>query len=162
MSNPDPRRTLLFLLKEGQILLALKKRGFGEGKWNGVGGKLDPGETVEQAMIRECQEEIEVTPIQYKKVAILNFYGNTNDTKWHLLIHAYFCTKWQGKPVETEEMAPKWYNQSKLPYQNMWEDDPHWLPLVINNKLITGTFHFDGQDHLTKHSTKEVKAKELI
>ena len=37
--------TLLFLRRDGQILLAMKKRGFGEGKWNGVGGKVEPGET---------------------------------------------------------------------------------------------------------------------
>jgi len=48
--------TLLFLIKEDQILLAMKKRGFGMGRFNGVGGKIEPGETIEQAMIRECQE----------------------------------------------------------------------------------------------------------
>ena len=58
MDHPDSRRTVVFLIRENQVLLAMKKRGFGEGKWNGVGGKLDPGETVEQALVRECQEEI--------------------------------------------------------------------------------------------------------
>ena len=51
--------TLLFLLTDDQILLAMKKRGFGMGRWNGVGGKIEPGETIEEATARECREEIE-------------------------------------------------------------------------------------------------------
>jgi len=57
--------TLLFLIKDDQILLAMKKRGFGAGRFNGVGGKVEPGETIEQALIRESQEEINVTPIEF-------------------------------------------------------------------------------------------------
>ncbi len=56
MTKPiDTRRTLLFLRKNNHILLAMKKRGFGADRWNGVGGKLEPGETIEQALVRECQ-----------------------------------------------------------------------------------------------------------
>jgi NADH pyrophosphatase NudC (nudix superfamily) len=69
----DINRTLLFLQKDDQILLAMKKRGFGSDRYNGVGGKLEPGETIEQALIRECQEEIEVTPLSYRKVAEHDF-----------------------------------------------------------------------------------------
>ncbi|MEJ0073651.1 MAG: NUDIX domain-containing protein [Candidatus Saccharibacteria bacterium] len=61
--------TLLLLRRNDEVLLAMKKRGFGAGRWNGVGGKLDPGETVEQALVRECQEEIGVTPTEYHRVA---------------------------------------------------------------------------------------------
>ena len=52
--------TLCFLLRDGQILLAMKKRGFGEGKWNGAGGKVNAGETVEHAAVRELREEVGV------------------------------------------------------------------------------------------------------
>ena len=65
--------TLCLLKKDNQILLAMKKRGFGEGKYNGVGGKIDKGETPEQAMIREVQEEILVTPTKYEKVGFIEF-----------------------------------------------------------------------------------------
>ncbi|MEK7139021.1 MAG: NUDIX domain-containing protein [Patescibacteria group bacterium] len=53
--------TLCLLLKEKEILLAMKKRGFGAGKWNGVGGKVDEGETVKLAATRELNEEIGVS-----------------------------------------------------------------------------------------------------
>jgi len=65
--------TLCLLKNDNQILLAMKKRGFGEGKYNGVGGKIDKGETPEQAMIREVQEEILVTPTKYEKVGFIEF-----------------------------------------------------------------------------------------
>lgn len=65
-THQDIRRTLLFLIKDDHVLLAMKKRGFGAGNWNGVGGKIEAGESIEQALVRECQEEIGVTPISWK------------------------------------------------------------------------------------------------
>ena len=53
--------TLCLLLKDDEILLAMKKRGSGVGKWNGVGGKVKIGESAKQAAIREMNEEIGVT-----------------------------------------------------------------------------------------------------
>ncbi len=57
--------TLVFVFNpKNHILLAMKKRGFGEGKWNGAGGKVEEGETIVQAASRELQEEtgIEIAP----------------------------------------------------------------------------------------------------
>src|SRR6267378_3523397 len=73
-----PKRSLVFLidekLDEKRVLLAMKKRGFGAGLWNGAGGKPEPGETIEETAVRECREEINVTPIQLSLMGILNFY----------------------------------------------------------------------------------------
>ena len=66
--------TLIFLRREQQLLLAMKKRGFGTGKWNGAGGKVEPGETIEQAAIRECQEEIGVMPHHLQKAGYIQFF----------------------------------------------------------------------------------------
>ena len=52
--------TLCLLKKDNSILLAMKKRGFGSGKYNGIGGKIEKGETPDEAMIRETKEEIKV------------------------------------------------------------------------------------------------------
>ena len=53
--------TLVLLREESRVLLGLKKRGFGAGKWNGFGGKLEPGETVVEAAAREVKEECGLT-----------------------------------------------------------------------------------------------------
>ena len=69
--------TLCFLLRERdggpEVLLALKKQGFGQGKWNGIGGKVDAGERVQEAARREVAEEIGVEVGPLEKVALLTF-----------------------------------------------------------------------------------------
>lgn len=156
----DVRRTLLFLQKEDEILLAMKKRGFGAGRWNGVGGKLDDGETIEQATIRECQEEIGVTPQEFHKVAELDFYGGSTEEAWNMFVHAYICTEWEGEPHETEEMAPKWYKIDEIPYTDMWEDDIHWLPKVLGGESVRATFTFDENDKITDSTVETVQPYE--
>ncbi|HET8709384.1 MAG TPA: 8-oxo-dGTP diphosphatase [Candidatus Saccharimonadales bacterium] len=138
--------TLLFLLKDDEILLAMKKRGFGEGRWNGVGGKIEPGETEEQALVRECQEEIGVTPLEYEKVATHDFKFPDGTTD--MQVHAYLSRKWRGTPVETEEMAPQWFKTADIPYDDMWQDDIVWLPLVLRGKKLHTTFTFDEADDM--------------
>lgn len=150
------RVTLLFLLRDDQILLAYKKRGFGQGKWNGVGGKVNEGEDPKTAAIRECQEEICVTPTSLKQVAVLHFFEKT-DPSFHFNAFVFTATEWTGAPTETEEMRPKWYNLSDIPYDQMWADDPHWLPLVLDGKLVEGTCTLDG-DILVEHDIKIVDA----
>ena len=152
----DVRRTLLLLRRGDEVLLAMKKRGFGVGRWNGVGGKLDEGETVEQAMIRECQEEIMVTPTNYQKIAELDFHGGSTEEAWNMYVHVYISTEWQGEPTETEEMAPKWYNISEIPYEDMWDDDKYWMPQAFVGKSLKGHFTFDENDKLTGHEITEV------
>lgn len=150
--------TLLFLLRDNQILLAMKKRGFGAGRWNGVGGKLDEGETVEQALVRECEEEIEVTPNDYQKAAEIIFHEHHDGEQKAMQVHIYTCTDWAGEPTETEEMAPKWYDLSEIPYEEMWPDDPFWLPQVIEGKKLRCEFELDAMDQIVKTSVEEVEA----
>lgn len=138
--------TLLLLLREDEILLAMKKRGFGAGRYNGVGGKIEPGETIEQAVVRECQEEIGVTPLDFHKVAVHDF--RFPDGSSDMMVHAYVCSKWQGEPVETEEMAPQWFKINAIPYEQMWQDDIIWLPQILNGKKLQCQFTFDNEDNM--------------
>lgn len=146
---PETITTLLFLVREGEVLLARKKRGHGVGKWNGTGGKLEPGETPEQAAVRECQEEVGVTPIKLESRGVLHFTQEPRIDKYsNLDSHIYVCTEWQGEPTETEEMQPQWFALDAVPYNDMWRDDAHWLPKVLAGQSIEGWFHFDGDYNL--------------
>lgn len=149
--------TLLFLLREDEILLAMKKRRYGAGKWNGVGGKADPGEDEYQAAIRECQEEIGVTPVNPKLVGNLKFYEKDDPSFGHNC-HVFMATEWQGEPVETEEMRPKWFKIMDIPYQDMWPDDQLWMPLMLEGKSFKGTVTTDGDKKLASHDIKVVKS----
>ncbi len=149
--------SLLFLRKDGQVLLAMKKRGFGEGRWNGVGGKVEEGESVEQAMIRETQEEIGITPTTYQKVADIRFdeFFKGEPTLMH--VHIFTASEWTGEPTESEEMAPKWFEESEVPYEHMWADDPYWLPQVLEGKKISADFKLDEHDAIIAHDVNEVE-----
>ena len=147
--------TLLFLRREGEILLAMKKRGFGEGKWNGVGGKVESGESIVAGAIRECQEEICVMPEHPKLVGRLTFYDEADPDFCHDT-HIFVATKWQGVPVETEEMRPRWFAETEIPYDRMWLDDRLWMPLLLQGKLFQGrNVVFNGKV-LAHHDIREV------
>ena len=148
--------TLLLLRRENQILLAKKKRGFGEGKFNGVGGKLEGEETPEMAMIREAQEEISITPTEYSKVGVMDFIEYFKGNKENLVFHLFVATEWIGNPQESDEMKPEWFDLDKIPYDNMFVDDRYWLPFVLEGKKINGFFEFDEDWNLLSHSIKEI------
>jgi mutator protein MutT len=140
--------TLCILTKPGQILLGMKKRGFGVGKYNGFGGKVNPSETIEHAAIRELQEEVGVTAKGMKKVGELAFHFSPEKSDWNQIVHVYLIESWEGNPAESEEMTAEWFNVDKIPYDNMWSDDMHWLPHVLEGNYVEGRFVF-GQDSST-------------
>jgi mutator protein MutT len=150
--------TLLFLQRRNEILLAMKKRGFGAGRWNGVGGKVESGETIEQALVRECREEISVTPLVYHKVAEHEFTEFHDGAQKRMLVQTFLCSEWEGEPAESEEMAPQWFNVSNIPYEQMWSDDPYWLPQILGDKKVRTHFVLDEHDKLVEHVVTEVAA----
>ncbi|MCL5784749.1 MAG: 8-oxo-dGTP diphosphatase [Patescibacteria group bacterium] len=154
--NKNLRQATLCLLRQkNQVLLAMKKRGFGQGKWNGVGGKPNPGETIEETAIRETQEEIGVIPKNLNKVAVLNFLFPNTKKEWNQQVHVYLVDTWDGDPCESEEMSPQWFEIDQIPYESMWEDDKHWLPNVLNGQKLNATFIFDPNQNLTNFEISE-------
>ncbi|HSH31872.1 MAG TPA: 8-oxo-dGTP diphosphatase [Candidatus Saccharimonadales bacterium] len=150
LSLPLRQASLCFLVRPNRVLLAMKKRGFGQGFWNGVGGKVNAGEAIETAAIRETEEEIKVTPTSLRQVATLNFYFPHAPAKqnWDQQVIVYLAGAWQGEPAETEEMAPRWFDVDQLPFEAMWQDDRYWLPQVLAGHFIKGDFAFDQNQRL--------------
>lgn len=151
--------TLLILRDGDKILLAKKKRGFGKGLYNGVGGKLEKGETVLDAMIRETQEEIGVTPTVYEKYGINEFLEFVNGEETNLVFHLFIATEWDGEPTESEEMAPEWFDIDDIPYDKMFKDDRYWLPLVLEGKKVRGNFEFDKEWNSLAREVKVVEGE---
>jgi 8-oxo-dGTP pyrophosphatase MutT (NUDIX family) len=147
--------TLLFLLKDNQILLAMKKRGFGVNRFNGVGGKPNPDENIFDTAIRETQEEINITPKNIIQVATIDFYFE-NNPQWDQQVLVYLTKEWEGEPIETEEMNPQWFDIDKLPFENMWPDDPFWLPLILSGKKLQAEFTFDQNSQILNQKINEI------
>ena len=132
--------TLCFIIQNGEALLIEKKRGVGEGLYNGPGGKLENNETPKQCAIRETKEEITVTPKEPEKVGELEFmFGE----KPFMYVHIYKTDNFSGEPEETEEAKPEWFPTNNLPYEQMWPDDKYWIPKMLNEEKFTARFQFD-------------------
>lgn len=134
---------MCLLVKDDKVLLAMKKRGFGVGKWNGVGGKVQEGETIELAAVRETKEEIGVSinPEKMEKIGSVEF--NFRDKpEWNQHMHIFLVRDWEGEPKESEEMLPQWYAKQDIPFEKMWVDDKHWLPVALAGKKFEGKFFF--------------------
>jgi 8-oxo-dGTP pyrophosphatase MutT (NUDIX family) len=138
---------VVFPVKHGDVLLGLKRKGFGAGKWNGFGGKVKYGEDVEETAARELWEEclVSVEPRELRKCGELTFIFPMKP-EWDQVVHVFIAEKWSGSPTETEEMKPRWFGARELPFKQMWADDPHWLPRVLAGERIRATFTF-GSDN---------------
>ncbi len=139
-----------------RILLGMKKRGFGAGKWNGFGGKAEAGETIEEAALREFFEESGATATNLEKVALHDFQFE-NDMSQILRVHV-FTSNVVGEPQEMEEMRPQWFDFDAIPYDQMWADDIHWLPLVLAGKKLKTYFLFGEGDVVSSHTMTEVES----
>lgn len=134
--------TLMFIVRDGRVLLIEKKRGLGAGKINGPGGKIEPGETPLQAVIRETEEELCITPLAPRKLGELWFAMSDHPD---ILCHVFRAGDFTGTPTETREAVPLWAPLDAIPYHRMWEDDRHWLPLLLEGKSFLGRFVFEGE-----------------
>ncbi|NKB87694.1 MAG: NUDIX domain-containing protein [Acidobacteria bacterium] len=142
------RATLLFIIKDGKILLIRKKRGLGAGKINGPGGKLDPGETWEEAAIREVEEEILVTPTDVRECGELRFQFVDG---YSIHVRVFAAAHFEGAPTETNEAIPLWFDLDAIPYAEMWADDELWFPMMFAGTRFTGRFIFDD-DAMLDHA----------
>lgn len=158
LSTPLKEATVLLLLKDDQVLLAMKKRGFGVGKWNGVGGKPDAGEEITYTAKRESEEEIGVTPLNHRKVAIFKYHFPHDN--FGMKVWIFTATEWQGEPTESEEMRPQWFKFEDIPYSEMWSDDEVWMPKILEGKLLNGSFMFDKEGKVTDYFMEEVESIE--
>lgn len=147
--------TLCFVVKEDRILLGMKKRRFGAGRWNGFGGKVETGETIEEAAKRETKEECGIEIREMQEVGIHEFEF-ASDRGTILEVHVFRVDKWQGEPRETEEMRPQWYTTDAIPYDEMWPDDIHWIPVFLTGKKFRTKFLFGEGDSVLENHVEEV------
>jgi 8-oxo-dGTP diphosphatase len=146
--HPQQRATLLFVLRDSQILLIHKKRGLGAGKINGPGGRLEPDEAPLQGAVREVQEELQVTPIGVQPCGELAFQFVDGLS---IFVYVFVAQNCAGEPQETAEAIPLWVPLTEIPFDRMWADDRLWFPLLLAGEPFQGRFLFDGDILLGHH-----------
>lgn len=143
------KATLIFLLRDGEVMLIKKLRGIGAGFYNGPGGRMEDGETLEECAAREMKEEVglAVRNLEYSGLCHFNFGG-----KPFMDVYVYRASEYSGEMKNTDEAIPEWFPLDKIPYDRMWKDDRYWFPLMLAGKKFEGTFWFDDSGKkLLKH-----------
>ena len=151
---PKEEATLLYVVRDGEMLLIYKKRGLGAGKLNGAGGRIQVGETPREAAVRETEEELRVVPEGIEKWGEVLFQV-TDGTA--IRIHVFTATGCRGEPQETDEAVPHWVPADDIPYHRMWEDDRLWVPLMLRGERFEARTLFDG-DRLIGHEVEVLDA----
>lgn len=132
---------------KNQILLINKKTGLGKGKVNAPGGRIEPGEMPIEAVVRECQEEVGLTPSNPVHVGDLFFIFKNG---YSLRGFVYTAEAFEGEMIETDEAEPFWCERDRIPFDKMWADDALWLEKALDGTKIRGRFIFEDDKMLSQ------------
>jgi 8-oxo-dGTP diphosphatase len=132
-----------------EVLLGRKKTGLGSGNIVGLGGKVEPGESAVEAIVREIKEEssLVVATADLTEMGLVKFAFPFREN-WSQDSTVFVARAWRGEPQESDEVSPDWYLLDELPLDDMWDDAKHWLPAVLAGRRVLGDFTF-GEDCAT-------------
>lgn len=141
--------TVCYLIKNGNILLGLKKVRIGKGLLNGPGGHLEPGDDsiADRAKIEFKDETGFIITSELKEVGIL--LVTYEDTDFIAEIHFFTVSNVEGFLIETDEMIPEWHKLNNIPYDRMWPNDRYCLPIILDGGYFEGHFHYDNLENKT-------------
>jgi 8-oxo-dGTP diphosphatase len=148
VTPPLPEVCVCYLLRDGdlgpEVLLGEKKTGLGLGKFVGPGGKLERGESPEEAIIREVREEVglELARASLQGIGELE-YVFPHKTSWSQKSWVFLCRDWSGVPNESRELRPSWFRLADIPFDRMWDDAKFWLPTALAGEKVTANFVFN-------------------
>ncbi len=143
--------TLCYLRRDGKTLMVhriKKKNDMHAGKWNGLGGKLEPGETPEECAAREIMEEAGLQVFNPMLKGILTFPAFSKNEDWYAFVFVIY--EFQGQLIDSPEGVLEWVDDSDLLNLNLWEGDRIFIPWLDRQGFFSGKFIYqDG--HFIDH-----------
>jgi 8-oxo-dGTP diphosphatase len=139
--------TLCYLKKSKKTLMLLrnkKENDMHEGKYNGLGGKMEPGETPKECAIREVEEESGLRMQDPRLRGVITFPEFSKGRTWHVFI--FTCSNFKGKQIESKEGDLVWVEDSDLLSLNLWEGDKVFIPWLEDDRFFLAKFIYkDGK-----------------
>ena len=148
------KETVSIIYQPPRILLGMKKIRFGKGRYNGFGGRIENSESLEESAIRETFEEAGITMVDPERMGELLFQFKSGEPDH--LVNFFKATKFQGIPIESDEMRPEWFMEDRIPYNKMWPDDKYWLPLLLRGQKFKGNFLFNLEFKIDRYELNEI------
>ncbi len=141
--------TLCYLKRDGKTLMihrVKKQDDMHAGKWNGLGGKLEPGETPEECAVREIREESGLIARNPLLKGVLTFPKFFNDEDWYAFVFVVY--EFEGRLIDSPEGILKWVDDSELLDLQLWEGDRVFLPWLYQPGFFSAKFIYQNGELL--------------
>lgn len=119
-----------------------KENDYHEGKWNGLGGKFELGESPEDCAIREIKEEAGLTVKNLIMKGFITFPLFDGKDDWHVFL--FVIDKFEGDLIDSPEGELDWIDNDKLSEINLWEGDKIFIPWLFEDKFFSAKFNYEN------------------
>lgn len=136
--------TLCYIKHAGKTLMVYRNKkanDIHQGKWNGLGGKFEPGETPEECVIREIREESGLS-IQKPKLCGLLMFPNFMGNDWYVFV--FTANEFTGELIDSPEGILEWIPDEKIRALNLWQSDHIFMPWLRDGKFFSAKFQYEG------------------
>lgn len=137
--------TLCYVMHEGKTLMIYrnkKENDYHEGKWNGLGGKFEQGETPEECAVRELKEETGLDTVNPRLKGIITFPMFDTKEDWYVFL--FVIKEFTGELIDSPEGELAWIENDKLPALNLWEGDKIFIPWLFQDKFFSAKFNYEN------------------
>jgi 8-oxo-dGTP diphosphatase len=137
--------TLCYVIDKDKTLMLhriKKENDMHEGKWNGLGGKFEQGETPEECVIREVQEESGLLIKNPKMHGFITFPLFDGKKDWYVFL--FTAREFEGELIDSSEGKLEWIKNEKLIELNLWEGDKEFISWLLDDKFFSAKFVYEN------------------
>ena len=141
--------TLCYVKNHGETLMLhriKKSNDHHRGKWVGLGGKIKPGESPEECVIREVREESGLNIIKPRLTGFLTFPSFDGIDDWYAFVFA--ATEFSGTLIDSPEGTLKWVTDEEMKQMNLWEGDYIFMEWINQKKFFSAKFIYENMQYL--------------